>query len=139
MGEARIDVVDLLELRVVHSIRDAAGTTPRHLLLSTDGRFLFVSNNRMNSVRKIDLAADRVVGLARTGTETRTMVLADDGASLFVVNYRDGTVSKVRTADMAVLQTVHSGVHPVGVTYDAESRQLWVSNYVGNLRVFVDG
>ncbi len=139
MGEARIDVVDLLELRVVHSIRDAAGTTPRHLLLSNDGRFLFVSNNRMNSVRKIDLATDRVVGLARTGTETRTMVLADDGASLFVVNYRDGTVSKVRTADMAVLQTVYSGVHPVGVTYDAESRQVWVSNYVGNLRVFVDG
>lgn len=138
MGAARIDVIDVLELRVVHSIGAAAGSTPRHLLLSNDGRFLYMSNNGQNTVRKIDLATDRLVGVARTGTEPRTMVLADDGASLYVVNYRDGTVSKVRTTDMAVLQTVYSGVHPVGITYDDDTRQVWVSNYVGSLRVFVD-
>ncbi len=138
MGEARIDVVDLLTFRVVHSIRAAAGSTPRHLLLSNDGRFLYVSNNQLNSVRKIDLGADQVVGLAWTGIETRTMALSDDGESLYVVNYRDGTVSKVRTDDMAVLQTIYSGVHPVGVTYDADTRQVWVANYTGTLRVFID-
>lgn len=138
MGEARIDVVDLTTRRIVHSIRAAAGPTPRHLLLSPDGRYLYATNNTFDTVRKIDLATDSVVGIAVTGDETRSMALADDGASLYVVNYRDGTVSKVRTSDMAVLQTVYSGVHPVGVTYDPPSRQVWVANYSGTLRVFRD-
>lgn len=139
MGEARIDVVDLQSLRVVHSIGDAAGSTPRHLVLSPDGRHLYVSNHRLNSVRKIDLRTDRVVGTVTTGAETRTMAISDDGDSLYVTNYGDGTLSKVRTSDMALLQTVYSGVHPVGVTYDAGSRQVWVANYSGSLRVFTDG
>lgn len=138
MGEARIDVIDLQSLNVVNAIRDAAGTTPRHLVLSGDDRFLYVSNHKMNSVRKIDLGTGEVAGVASTGTETRTMAIADDGASLYVVNYQDGTVSKVRTSDMAVIQTVYSGVHPVGITYDADTRQVWVANYAGSLRVFRD-
>lgn len=138
MGEARIDVIGLQSRTVIRSIEDAAGSTPRHLVLSGDDRYLYVSNHKMNSVRKIDLQANTVVGTASTGTETRTMALADDGESLYVVNYQDGTVSKVRTSDMEILQTVYSGVHPVGITYDADTRQIWVANYAGSLRVFTD-
>lgn len=138
MGEARIDVVDLQSLNVVNSLREAAGTTPRHVVLSDDDRFLYVSNHTMNSVRKIDLGTGEVLGIARTGVETRTMVIADDGEALYVVNYRDGTISKVRTSDMEILQTVYSGVHPVGIAYDADTRQVWVANYAGTLRVFRD-
>lgn len=139
MGAARIDVVDLAALRVVHSIdAGSAGATPRHLLLSPDDRWLYVSNHTMNSVRKIDARTGAVVGIVTTGSETRSMALADDGDSLFVTNYRDGTVSKVRTRDMVVVQTVHSGVHPVGIAYDPPTRQVWVANYTGSLRVFRD-
>lgn len=138
MGEARIDVIGLQSLTVIRSIEDAAGSTPRHLVLSDDDRYLYVSNHKMNSVRKIDIRANTVVGTASTGTETRTMALSDDGESLYVVNYQDGTVSKVRTSDMEILQTVYSGVHPVGITYDADTRQIWVANYAGSLRVFTD-
>ena len=73
-----------------------------------------------------------------TGVETRTMAIADDGESLYVVNYQDGTISKVRTSDMEILQTVYSGTHPVGITYDPDTRQVWVANYAGTLRVFLD-
>lgn len=138
MGGAHIDLVDLISREVVHTIWDAAGRTPRHLLLSPDGRTLYVSNHTQNSIRKIDIATESVTGVAYTGTQTRSMVLTPDGDSLFVTNYADGTVSKVRTADMAILQTVYSGTRPVGITYDPPSRQVWVSNYVGSLRVFVD-
>lgn len=138
MGEARIDVIDLQSLNVVNSIEGAAGSTPRHVLLSEDDRYLYVSNHTMNSVRKIDLGTGELVGLAATGVETRTMAMADDGESLYVVNYEDGTISKVRTSDMEILQTVYSGVHPVGITYDADTRQVWVANYAGSLRVFRD-
>ncbi len=89
-------------------------------------------------MRKIDLSSGAVVGTASTGTQTRTMAISDDGESLYVVNYEDGTVSKVRTSDMEILQTIYSGYHPVGITYDADTRQVWVANYAGSLSVFTD-
>lgn len=139
MGEHRIDVLGLQSHQLLRSYgTDSSGTTPRHILLSDDDRYLYVSNHKMNMVRKIDLSSGAVVGTANTGTETRTMAISDDGESLYVVNYQDGTVSKVRTSDMEILQTVQSGVHPVGIAYDADTRQVWVANYAGTLRVFDD-
>jgi YVTN family beta-propeller protein len=139
MGEHRIDVLGLQSHQLLRSYgTDVSGTTPRHILLSDDDRYLYVTNHKMNMVRKIDLSSGAVVGTARTGTETRTMAISDDGESLYVVNYQDGTVSKVRTSDMEILQTVQSGVHPVGITYDTDTRQVWVANYAGTLRVFND-
>jgi YVTN family beta-propeller protein len=137
MGEAKILKLDLRSNAVVGQVGDP-GQTPRHLLLSPDDRYLYVSNNHENLVRKIDLRTGVAVGKARTGVETRSMAMSDDGESLYVVNYEDGTVSKVRTSDMKILQTEPSGVHPVGITYDPATRQVWVANYAGTLRVFQD-
>jgi len=137
MGEAKILTIDLGSNGVVNSVPNA-GNTPRHLVLSPDDRYLYVSNNHGNEVRKIDLTTGALDGRAATGTEPRSMVLAEDGDSLYVVNYEDGTVSKVRTSDMSILQTEQSGFHPVGITYDPATRQVWVANYAGSLHVFVD-
>jgi len=137
MGESRIARIDLAALAVVGDVPDAGGT-PRHLQLSPDDRFLYVSNNLEGVVRKIDLQIGAAVGTVATGVQPRSTVLTPDGTALFVVNYQDGTVSKVRTSDMTVTQELYSGVHPVGITYDPATRQIWVANYAGSLSVFVD-
>jgi len=64
--------------------------------------------------------------------------MADDGASLYVVNYFSNSVSKIRTHDMVEIQELSTGVHPIGITYDADSRRVWVSNYQGSIQVFED-
>jgi YVTN family beta-propeller protein len=66
------------------------------------------------------------------------MVMSDDGFSLYVVNYKSNTMVKVRTSDMKVVQTSKTGHHPVGITYDAQLRRVWVANYSGTLSVFED-
>ena len=66
------------------------------------------------------------------------MAIADDGRSLYVVNYHSNTVSKVRTRDMKVVQTVETNHHPIGITYDAQTRQVWVACYSGSIMVFKD-
>jgi hypothetical protein len=40
---------------------------------------------------------------------------------------------------MRVLQTVPTNYHPIGVTYDNATRQVWVSCYGGSIMVFQDG
>jgi YVTN family beta-propeller protein len=66
------------------------------------------------------------------------MAISTDGLSLYVVNYLSNTVTKLRAADMGVLQTVATGVHPVGVTYDPKTGNVWVAVYSGQILVFAD-
>ncbi len=55
------------------------------------------------------------------------------------MNYESNTVSKVRTGDMSVIQTVGTNANPIGITYDAPTRTVWVACYSGSIMVFRDG
>ena len=99
---------------------------------------LYITNNKAGQVRAINPLTDTLITSVATGTEPRTMVMSDDGLSLYVVNYESDTLVKVRTSDMQVIQTVKTGHRPVGITYDAQMRQVWVANYTGSLWIFDD-
>jgi YVTN family beta-propeller protein len=114
------------------------GENPRQLVMSPDGAYLYVSLNGPGTAVKIDLATHHVVASTYTGQDERSMAIATDGQSLYVVNYLSDTVTKLRTSDMSILQTVTTGVHPVGITYDATTGDVWVAVYTGQLLVFAD-
>ncbi|MDQ1323133.1 MAG: hypothetical protein QG587_467, partial [Chloroflexota bacterium] len=112
---------------------------PRHMVIDSTGKYLYLSLNKGGGVVKIDIARRRVVDRVSTGRNPRTIVLAPDGRSLYVVNYESQTVVKVRTRDMVVLQRlVTRGVHPVGIDYDAKTRTVWVACYRGTIERFAD-
>jgi YVTN family beta-propeller protein len=136
MGSSDIARVNLTDWRV--SWIRGVGSGPRHLVLGPTGRYLYTTLNGEGRVAKIDL---RTGGITRafTGSAPRSMAIADDGRSLYVVNYESNSLSKVRTSDMRVLQTVPTAYHPIGVTYDAPTREVWVSCYGGAILVFRDG
>jgi YVTN family beta-propeller protein len=64
--------------------------------------------------------------------------MSEDAKALYVVNYESGTVSKLRTGDLKVLQTIPACPNPIGITYDAPTRRVWVACYGGSLLVFND-
>jgi YVTN family beta-propeller protein len=86
----------------------------------------------------VALDTDQVVASVYTGQDERSMAISTDGRSLYVVNYSSDTVTKLRASDMAVLQTISTGVHPIGITYDATTGDVWVAVYTGELLVFAD-
>jgi len=135
MGAGLIREIDLVEHRVVGDVADG-GITPRHLVLSGDGRFLFVSNNYGDTVRKIDLSGEEQPVVRGVPSRPRTMVLSDDGSVLYVVSYDDDVMSVLATEDLALLDTVATGSRPIGVTFDARNRSVWVANYSGSLMRF---
>lgn len=136
MGSNRVAVVDLETLAVVDEL--VVGSSPRHLVLSPEGDVLYVSLNREGRLAKVDLATGEVLAKVATGVAPRSMDISDDGTALYVVNYESGTMSKVRTADMVETQELGAGYHPIGITYDAATREVWVSAYGGTITVFVD-
>ena len=87
---------------------------------------------------KIDLSTDSVVDTSHTGAAARSLAISADGRSLYVVNYSSNSVTKLRASDLSAVQTVGTGVHPIGISYDAATGNVWVAVYSGQLLVFAD-
>ncbi len=134
-----LDAVAKIDLRTfkVSYIRNV-GANPRHLVSDPSFRYLYVSLNGDGRIAKIDMATGKIVARVHTGKEPRSMAIAADGRSLYVVNYSSGTATKVRTRDMTVLQTVATNHHPIGITYDNATHEIWIACYSGTLRVYRD-
>jgi YVTN family beta-propeller protein len=136
MGSYDIATVDLNNFSVGW-LRNI-GQSPRHLNIDPVGKYLYATLNGEGTVAKIDLSTDKVLKKVVSGNEPRSMVLSDDGQRLYVVNYGSNTVSKIRTSDMKVLQTVNVNDAPIGITYDPQTREVWVACYSGSIMIFQD-
>ncbi len=136
MGSYDIAVVNLHSFSV--SWISGVGRSPRHLALDPGGQYLYASLNAENTIAKIDLATGKVVRKARTGDAPRSVVLSKNGEFAYVVNYDSNTLSKIDCKEMKVLETVATDQHPIGVTYDPQKRQVWVSCYSGTILIFQD-
>jgi YVTN family beta-propeller protein len=136
MGSTEIAKVSLSTFSVsyIHNV----GSGPRHLVMDPAGRYLYVTLNGAGTVAKLDLHTDTVVKRVSTGHAPRSMTIAPDGKSLYVVNYESNDVSKVRTSNMKVLQSVDTPVHPIGITFDTYTGDVWVACYRGQIAVFAD-
>ena len=136
MGGDNVVKVDLHTLTTVGSF--TVGSNPRHLVMDPAGRYLYVTLNAPGDAVKVSLPDDHVLSTVHTGSDERSMAIATDGRSLYVVNYQSDTITKIRTADMAMLQVVPTGVHPIGISYDATTGDVWVAVYTGQILVFAD-
>lgn len=140
MGGSDIAVIDLE--RIEHSDElelgwlKGVGANPRHLVISPDNQTLYVTLNGEGTVIKVDLATGEVVDRVRTGNAPRSMAIADDGHTIYVVNYESDTMSQVRTSDFEILQSFNTAHHPIGITFDTASREVWVSAYSGVIHVY---
>ena len=106
--------------------------------MSPDGRYLYASLDRPGEVVKVDLADNKVIATAQTGEQARSLAIAADGQSLYVVNYDSDTITKLDAANLQILQTFPTGVHPIGITYDAATGDVWVAVYSGQILVLKD-
>lgn len=136
MGSRNIAVIDLGDFSIT-TIQNV-GRSPRHLVLSPDGEFLYVSLNGEGRLAKIDVASGELLAHVATGAAPRSMTISDDGTALYVVNYKSATMSKVRTSDMVEIEEHGTWSKPIGITYDAPTREVWVSAYSGAIQVFAD-
>lgn len=136
MGGSSIAVLDLRHFTV--SRINKVGITPRHLCLSPDERYLYATFNNESNVGKIDLQTRTLTTKVRSGKAPRSMVLSGDGKYLYVVNYNDANISKIQTSDMTVLQKIKTPLHPIGITIDNLTDNVWVACYSGSIAVYHD-
>jgi YVTN family beta-propeller protein len=114
------------------------GDNPRHLVIDPSGRYLYISLNGPGDVVKVDLTTEKVLATQHTGSDCRSLAMSTDGTALYVDNYQSNTITKLRASDLATLETMPTGVHPVGITYDPSTGDVWVAIYSGQILVFAD-
>lgn len=99
--------------------------------LSADGKTLFVSNFRRNSVMFIDLASKKVTHEIKTQTHPKILVASPDGKSLFAANWASHSVSQLDIGSATVIRTLEVGRQPRGMAM-TKSGKLFVANFFGD-------
>lgn len=135
MGSHRVDRIDLETLENEHFLSPGKG--PRHLCISPDDKWLYISLNSEHSIAKVSLETLQTEKIKVKGMP-RSMVLDDDAEALYAVNYSAAEMLKINCHPFSVSDTVKTHSHPIGITYDQASREVWVACYSGSIMVFED-
>lgn len=102
--------------------------SPDDIVLSPDGKRLFVVCSGSDEVIVLDTAAHTIVGSVRVGRVPRGIALAHDGKRFYVTNSWSDTVSEVDATTLQVLRTLPAGFEPTGIALDRAHKTLYVGN-----------
>ena len=111
---------------------EARYLSPREMVLSPDGVWLYVMCEASDEVRVVDTRTGRVLKAIGVGHVPRGIVLSPDGKQIFVANSWDDTVSVIDTSSFKVVRTLTTGFEPNGVVVDRENKTLYVANRLSN-------
>ena len=133
-GIAVIDMENLVYLGTVFGMKP----TPRHMVLSPDGKLLYLSSNISGYVSSF-LLNDIIESVkkgkrnikalheVRTGVGTRTIQISPDGSLLFAAIKYESRIAVIRTDRMELLMKVPTDSYPVGLDISPDGSQLWVT------------
>lgn len=135
MFSSFVEVVDLVKFSRIATI--TAGRSPQGLIVSPDGKSLYVANYGAGTVSVVDTATNKVKVSFPVATP-RNFAFSPDGSTLYITNYAGGTVSVVDTATAEIVRTVNVGVNPHGIAVDFKGTRLYVSNFSSNNLSVID-
>ena len=106
--------------------------SPLEILLSPDGKRLYVLCQQSADVRVLDAGSYEVIGTVAVGRVPRGMALSRAGDRLFVTNSWDDAVSVIDTRTLEVVATWPVGAEPSGVVEDAAGKYVFVANRISS-------
>jgi YVTN family beta-propeller protein len=92
------------------------GSLPMGTFVSADGKELFVSTGRKNTVAVIDTTKNAVSAIVPVGTRAWGIALSPDGSKLYSANGASDDVSVVDVKARRELKRIKVGSGPWGVT-----------------------
>lgn len=106
--------------------------SPLEIVLSPDGRLLYVVCQDSDEVRVVETASGKAIKSIPVGHVPRGIALSPDGKTLFVTNAWSDTLSVIDTNALDVVRTVPTGFEPTGVVLDSKADALYVANRLSN-------
>lgn len=116
---------------------EEVGKAPRHLVLSENDDVLYCTINSANKILKLNLKTNERT-FCKVKSAPRTMVLSKNQKYIYVVNYFTNHFQKIDAQTMTVLETIETGHHPIGITANWETSEIWIACYSGVIQIFKD-
>lgn len=138
MSGGGIAVIDMVHKSLV-GIAQGIKPTPRHLVISPDGKWLYVSSTVSGYVTKFSLKMIEFwienfqwewISTAETyvGRLVRTIALSPDGDYLYVAVFGDSKVTVLRTEDLKKIAEIKVDPYPVGLDVSFDGKEVWVTS-----------
>src|SRR5206468_4229435 len=137
--------IDLVERKVLGSLKLSRGGMPQDIRVSPDGRRFYVADMMADGVFVIDGDAFREIDFVKTGKGTHGLYPSRDGTKLYVANrgsnrihgaaHGMGSVSVVdfATGKVDANWPIPGGGSPDMGNVSADGRQLWLSGRYDNV------
>src|SRR5436305_627977 len=118
----------------------AVGTRPRGIVLSPDGKRLYVAvshfrgqfSKTADGVVAIDPKTFTIIRRYKAGTDPEGIAMTPDGKRLYAATGRGNSVAIIETATNRVVQYITVGNRPWGINLTREGRTLYTANGLSN-------
>lgn len=111
---------------------DALYKSPINMVLSPDGKRLFVVCERSASLMVIDTEAGQLLGETPVGPNPFDVALSHDATTLYVSNRWDDSVWVLDAHTLDVQKRIPVGIDPHGLALSRDGKTLYVANFGEN-------
>lgn len=106
--------------------------SPIEMVLSADGRLLYVVCQDSDELRIFDITSNKVTAIVPVGRSPRGITLSPGGSEIYITNATDDTVSVIDATTLKVTRTLSTGFEPAGIVTDHTGQTLYVANRLSN-------
>lgn len=131
-----ISVIDGESLEVVDTID--VGQRPRGIVLSNDGKLLYMCTSDDDHVEVLDVETREVLYTLPSGPDPELMALSPDGRYLYVANEDDNLVTVVDVEERLKVVEIPVGIEPEGIGLSPDGKWLVNTSETTNMAHFIN-
>lgn len=124
-----IGVVDVASRKLVRTF--PSGQDPESFDLSTDGRFLYVSNEETAEMSVLDLESGAITARVTVGEEPEGVTTSPDGRTVWITCEEDDEIVAVDTTSHAVVGRVTTAKRPRTIVFTPDGATMFVTGEFG--------
>ena len=108
-------VLDVAGRKPIATVKLGEGAKPMGVVVSKDGKQVYVANGRAKTVSVVDATTNKVINQVEVGQRPWGLGLTGDGKKLYTANGPSDDVTVVDAATLRVLRKIPAGETPWGV------------------------
>jgi YVTN family beta-propeller protein len=115
-----VTVLDGQTLAITDTVK--VGQRPRAILLSTDGKSLYICASDSDRIEVLDIATLKIVGKLPSGADPERFDTSPDGKLLYIANENDNKISVLDVAAGKVISEIPVGIEPEGMATSPDGK-----------------
>ncbi|QEC51827.1 YVTN family beta-propeller protein [Anseongella ginsenosidimutans] len=131
-----LSVIDMNTLEEVRRIDLSKYQQPHGLAITSDGKNLYVTTEGTQTVLEIDVAADSILRVFKSGQQgTHMAALSKDESTLYAPNLGSGTTTVIDLEAGEVIKTLATGEGTEGIDVSPDGKEIWITARSGSVAV----